>query len=394
MIKKENGFTLVELLITMALFVLIIAASSGVFTGLLTQFKQQSRIAESNIEGISGLEVLRQDIEHAGYGLPWDMNGASYQEAVFEPITPWVDRNFNDGPPDNPTRGTELANASNPPGGIRSGNGYGLNGSDVLVIKAINISNDSTAGKWTILKANPSFSNPYNPRQWSPSTENLDSNDNVIVVMPGTAGHERVLVTSGTSFSTKYSNVTSSPWPPTDVTETRIVYGIAGSNFASLRMPFNRADYYVRAPDALPQRCAPNTGILYKGVVNQDDGRLTEFPLIDCVADMQVTFWLDRDGDGDIDWPPSDNIFNFTAQQIREQVREVRVYIVAQEGQKDLNYDFSLGGTREFLIANEVLDTNSRTINFVNLKNAIGDPEYKYYRWRLYTLVVKTSNLR
>ena len=64
--KKEAGFTLIELLITMVVFVLVIAAGSQIFTGLLTQFKQQSKIAETNIEGTVGLEILKQDIGHAG----------------------------------------------------------------------------------------------------------------------------------------------------------------------------------------------------------------------------------------------------------------------------------------------------------------------------------------
>lgn len=388
MIKKEEGFTLIELLITMAVFVLIIAAASGVFTGLLTQFKQQSRLAETNIQGIVGLEILRQDIEHAGYGLPWDMNGALYQEAVNIDETPWDDSDFNDGPPDNPARGTETAEASNPPGGIRSGNGYGLNESDVLVIKAINISNDSTAGKWTTLKANPSFSDPYNPRQWTPTTENLTANDNVIVISPGTSGNERVLVTNGTSFSTKYSNLTSSPWKPSDVTETRLVYGVSDSDVTSLRMPFNRADYYVREPDNMPQRCAPNTGILYKATVNHSDGRLSEIPLLDCVADMQVIFGLDNDGDGDFEPSVStdgysNDISSLTAQQIRDQVREVRVYILAHEGQRDINYTYPNSSVTvgEFGMGS----------NF-NLASTIIE-NWQNYRWKIYTLTIKPKNL-
>jgi len=58
MIKREDGFTLVELMITMVVFVFFIAAASNVFTGLRTQFKQQIKLAETNIEGIGGLEIL------------------------------------------------------------------------------------------------------------------------------------------------------------------------------------------------------------------------------------------------------------------------------------------------------------------------------------------------
>jgi prepilin-type N-terminal cleavage/methylation domain-containing protein len=400
--SSEAGFTLVELLITMVIFVFFIAAASQVFTGLLTQFKQQSKIAETNIEGIIGLEILRQDIEHAGYGLPWNLNGASYSEAGVETATPWVDRDFNDGPPTNPARGTDPGDpASNPPGAIRSGNGYALNSSDVLVIKAINVARNNASEKWTHLFTGNTVT------KWNPARERLETSDRVIVLSPGTT---RTLVVNGGSFTTRY-NANTDPTPdglmdpafaPGDNTETRVVYGVtppANPVTTSLRMPFNRADYYVRRPTTMPQRCAKKigtdtgTGILYKATVNQADGLLNELPLFDCAADMQVDFWLDTDGDGRINWPPSDNISALTAQQIREQVKEVRVYILAHEGQKDINYDFSMGGTREFLSAIEVLDNNSRTINFVNLKTLIGNPEYKYYRWKVYTIVVKLMNL-
>jgi prepilin-type N-terminal cleavage/methylation domain-containing protein len=395
MIKRDDGFTLVELLITMVVFVFVISAASSVFTGLLTQFKQQSKIAETNIEGLVGLEVLRQDIATAGYGLPWNLNGVTYQEAVVVSVTPWVDRDFNDGPPDNPARGSEASGDSNPPGAIRSGNGYSINSSDVITIKAINIARNATCEKWTTLKANPSFTDVYNPRQWTPSTENLANNDKVIVVSVGTTSNPMVLMKNGTTFYTTYSNVVNAPWPPTDVSETRLVYGLTGSDVTTPRMPFNRADYYVRVPSSMPARCAPNTGILYKAVVSQVDGNLnnSELSLLDCVADMQVDFWLDTDGDGVINWPPSDDISALTAQQIRAQLKEVRVYIVAHEGQRDPNYDFSLDNTRTNFSATEVLNANSRTLNFVNLSTAIGNPAYKNYRWKLYTLVVKPDSL-
>ena len=107
-VRREAGFTLVELMITMVVFVLVIAAASQVFTSLLTQFKQQNKMAETHIEGAVGLGILRHDLEHAGFGLPWNMNGTAYTEAgiIATPVaTPWVDRDLNDGPPNNPDRG-------------------------------------------------------------------------------------------------------------------------------------------------------------------------------------------------------------------------------------------------------------------------------------------------
>ncbi len=81
--------------------------------------------------------------------------------------------------------------------------------------------------------------------------------------------------------------------------ETRIVYGVDPDT--DLRMPFNRADYFISNAN-VPQRCAPNTGVLEKVVVNQNGGGLTNFlPLLDCVADMQVVYRRDTNGDGTID---------------------------------------------------------------------------------------------
>ncbi len=391
MIKREAGFTLVELMITMVVFVFFIAAASQVFTGLLTQFKQQSKIAETNIEGIIGLEIMRQDLEQAGYGLPWNLNGASYQEVVAEPVTPWFDCDFNDGPPNNPARGTDVAGASNPPGAFRSGNGYGLNGSDVLVIKAINVARNDTCEKWTTLMASP-FTSPYNPREWTPATENLSPNDRVIVLRPGTTdANGRTLVVNVVNFSTTFSSITSSPWPPTDPAETRLVYGVADSNVVSLRMPFNRADFYVRRPTTnMPQRCAPsnNIGILYKGTVNHADGLLTELPLLDCVADMQVVYRRDTNGDGTIDNVTND-ISALTAQQIRDQIKEVRVYILAHEGQRDPNYTYPTNPVVLPAAPDPGAGAGS-TFNF----NTYGITNWQNYRWKVYTLVVAPNNLK
>ena len=88
MIRREEGFTLVELMITMVVFVLVIAAASSIFSSLLNQFKQQSKIIESNIEGVVGLEMMRVDVQQAGFGLPWfvDSNG----DGVIDSSDSWT----------------------------------------------------------------------------------------------------------------------------------------------------------------------------------------------------------------------------------------------------------------------------------------------------------------
>jgi prepilin-type N-terminal cleavage/methylation domain-containing protein len=395
-IKREQGFTIVELIITMAVFVLVMGAAGSILAGLLTQFKQQSKIAESSIEGIVGLEILRQDLEHAGYGLPWSVDVDGDGVATDWSLLPTYSEvqgtsSFNDGDPASPL--PLPAGVRRAPRAIYSDDNTGMNGSDFLVLKSMNVQRTNASEKWTMIKRAAAV--PFgadNPWTWTPASNNLEDTDRVIVL-----DTNRRLLVDGTSFYTTYASIKAgtAPWPPTDPSESyRLVYGLAPEAAGTPRMPFNRADYYISRPSTIPPRCAPQSGILYKATLQHSTGYFSELPLLDCVIDMQVDFLVDADGDGAIDWPPLDGLAGLTAEEIRNQVREIRVYIVAQEGQRDATYDFSLGGTREYLSVTETFGADSRTINFANLKTLIGDPEYKYYRWKTYSIVLTPDNLR
>jgi len=355
--QSEAGFTLVELMITMVIFVLAIAAASQIFTKLLTQFKQQSKIAETNIEGIVGLDLLRQDIEHAGMGLPWNMNGAAYNEAT--------DVTYNDAP-------------GNPPRAFI--NGIMADGSDYLVIKSSSAASLSAAGKSTHLTADG------NVRTWGLHTDDLNNTDQVIVISPGsTAANSRTLVVSGGSYYTSFNNV--SLYAPADDTDVRLVYGISPTG--AIQAPFNRSDYYLSAANPLsaiivPVRCATGTSVLVRATLNQGNGKLDETPILDCVADFQVVYDLDTDSNGTIDTPTND-ISALTAQQIRDQLKNVEVYILAHEGQKDTTFTFNnytAGGTSVRLGIGRDFDLST-----------LGDPDYFNYRWKVYTISVQTGNL-
>ena len=56
-------------MVVMAITVFVLAATSKVLVSLISTFKQQSKIAESSIESVVGLEVVRRDIQSAGFGL-------------------------------------------------------------------------------------------------------------------------------------------------------------------------------------------------------------------------------------------------------------------------------------------------------------------------------------
>ena len=401
-ITGQSGFSLVELIITMTVFVMAIAAASSIFVPMLTQFKQQSKVAESQVERLVGLDIMRRDIEQAGFGLPWVIPaGVTYLEADVEPETPWVDRDYNDGPPTNPTRTsptgvvTEPGGASNPPAAMRSGNNVALNNSDVLVIKSTSVATNDAASKWTYVGL-AGGGNIVNA--WGSSVDDLNNNERVIVIIPLRGEHnQRILVNSGGNFSVQFNDAgLPAAFAPSTDRDVFLVYGVDPDT--DLRMPFNRADYYVRRPTGpgeMPPRCAQSTGVLYKGVVNQADGLYTEIRLVECVADMQVLYGWDEDEDDDFEpWAAGstdayrENINDQESFEVRERLKEVRVYILAHEGHRDAGYNFSgfNGACSHCMVVGEFGMGSDFDLAVI--------PDDQDYRWKVYTVIVKPANLR
>lgn len=366
--RINAGFTLVEMMIVIAIFGFVLAGTTQMFVSMLSSQRQQSKLAETNIEGIIGLELLRQDLERAGYGLPW-AGLPTYAEPAANPAS--------------------LVNEvlSAPPRGILSADNGGWNGTDYLAIKAISVATNDACSKWTFLALDGAGT--PTTTTWtatgSSANDNLAATDRVIVLSPGslTSAGARTLVTSADgNFSKQFTNVAdfaSSSSNP----ETRLVYGVDSDT--DLRRPFNRADYYVSQPTSgMPRRCATGTGILYKAVLNQSDDSLgVGMPLLDCVADLQVIYRTDPGATGAAtNW--TEDITTLTADQIRAQVKEVRVFILAHEGQRDTSFNYPtttihVGDTTPSLGRDFDLSANITS--------------WQNYRWKIYTLVVRPDNL-
>ena len=416
MIRRENGFTIVELMITMVIFVLAIAAAAQIFAGLLTQFKQQTKIAESNIESVIGLELMRSDIEQAGFGLPWSLGPntvtnnqiVSYTEAIDDPFTAWDDRKYNDN--------------NNPPTAIMADDPTGtLNNSDILVIKATNVATNTASSRWTYIYAGAGV-----PKTWGSAQEDLQDSDLVTVMTPqrqlsngnGTGGSYARPGTNGTVSGLTFANVKADGNYKPFVAGTNLIYGIApGGAGQYITMPFNRADYYIRRPAAIPARCEPTTGVLYKGTIIHSSGDHLELPLLDCVLDMKVVIYSDEQRPAAQAAPvphvtvaPPLNVpipqplhlpsYPDIASAIRDQVKEVRVYIVAQEGQMDTSYTYTnpnpnacAGYTGSVPISNLVCISDIDYAGNALLVAAVPVPNV-HYRWKLYTLVTTTYNLQ
>jgi len=372
-VVNSRGFSIVELLIVMVIFVTVMMITSDAFKTIVHSTARQSKSLETQISGIVGLEVLRADLEQAGFGLPWSFQNtlSGYQEAAIT--------TYNDATADVPRA-------------IVSGPNKDLfgsyTGSKYISIKSTVIANNESAKKWT----NVSFANGTKTRkEWGDPNRDLADNDKVIVVKNSltTTPPTRELMVNGTTgtFFATFGTYTTLTVTARDG-ETYQVYGIAPENITSLRMPFNRADYYLGIPSPasdLPASCAPNTGVLYKATINHGNGARNPMPLLDCVADLQIVYGLDTSGSGSIN--DYTTVAPGTAAEQRAQIKELRVYLLVQDGSRDTLYNFP----SQVFDVGETLN-GSFTGRRFNLPAVIGN-DYKYYRWKLYTIVVRPKNL-
>ncbi|TFH31931.1 MAG: prepilin-type N-terminal cleavage/methylation domain-containing protein [Deltaproteobacteria bacterium] len=356
--RRNAAFTLVELMIALAIVMIVLYAAISFFIVSVRQYKVQTKITETNLEGILGLELLRQDLENLGYGLPWN-NLGNYTEKTGNGST------LNDGSTIAPRAVLSI-----------DGPTFTVNNSDYLVIKSASVGMSDAARKWTTL------TQADLTRDWNPPSENLVNTDYVIVLAVGATDANRRSLVNETSPYTLYSGVTSAAFLPVDPYSANIVYGI--DTVMPVR-PFNRADYYIdNTPGTVPLRCAPITGVLVKAVIAHDAaGNPDLLPLMDCVADMQVIYgYKNNPDDNNVLWDPDlATLFPSgptAAADIRSKLVEVHVHILAQEGQRDDSY---------------TTPSDTIVVGSHGMGRNFGVSGYRNYRWKQYSIVVKPRNL-
>ena len=377
MIKRENGFSLIEMMIAVGIVSIILASAVTFFTLSVKQYKTQTKITASGLEGIIGLEMLRRDLENIGFGLPWNNVSFPYIE-ISSGQAELLARNDSGNPP---RAIVGIDNAT-----------FTVNRSDYFAIKSLKVGIHPAAGKWTHLN--------YwgNKRIWTPPSENLDNTDWVIVLkVGGTEANRRSLIRP--NIYIRYDGVGGNimDYTPEDSFSMNVMYGLGGD---IPTRPFNRADYFIAnaANNGIdvPLRCAPGTGVLVKGILphNLLGGAMTLLPLLDCVADMEVVYGIDTNGDRMIDtWGDWNSTLGtipagpMAAALIRERLMEVRVSILAHEGQRDDSFMYADNAVFVGTIAEMppgVQRSFGRHYDVSTQKN---------YRWKVYNLAVQPLSL-
>jgi type II secretory pathway pseudopilin PulG len=406
--NRQRGMTMVELLVSVAIVMVVIGAATTAYLKLLRTYKTQGKLAESYMANLTGLELLRYDIEMAGFGLPISLTaGATYSEATDDSVPYYNPATLNDSP-------------SNPPRALTHLNNSGANGSDVLTIKssAANLLNNPASKKWSLI-TNPTGSNPT-VKMWGAialdPVMDFTTGDRFIVldnngVLQPAAGQWVCYTFNASAPNTGYyANavpVTSNASTPSNQ-NVYYIYGL--DNYGTGHsMPFNRVDYYLdKIATDFPSSCAGSTYTLYRSTIDQTTGHLDKAPLIDCVRDFQVAFGLATNLDGVVNsWVQT--LGTMTAAQIQQQVREVRVFLLFQEGLGDTGKSpgFRFSGTLNLGdqdIAKSLDSSYQSTNTFQQLSSSAlpGNPQLSsftpsgadlQYRWKVLEMAIKPMNL-
>ncbi len=376
--QNDSAFSLIELLIYLAIVGILMGLVLSSFTLTVRRTAQQSGIAETKIETGIGLDLLRVDLENAGFGLPWDFQATPVP--YFEPAL------MNDNP--NVPRAIISRDLDISTNGIN-------NGSDRLVIRATNAIRGVSGQEWGYVGRLADHTVDVQ----SMSADAFTNTDAVIVIQPESSpdNYRRLVMEGGTYIKNPTPadlDKLAPPATPNDPDGVRyLVYGLNDSK-AIIRRPFNRTDYYiVNTAAVVPSHCAPGTGVLEKATLNQADDNFSFMPIVDCVADFQVVYHLDTDGDGGWDSPPveANGLNGLSADQIRDQIKEVRCYILTHEGGLDQSYTYpnttinvgEMAADGVTLLAGRNLD----------LSATIGG-NWANYRWKVVSMTVVPKNLK
>ena len=387
LLTTRHGFTLIEIIIVMALFLTVLTVAAQTFHTVTTLSLKYSKSEESNMEGIIGLEIMRHDLEQMGFGLFWGyLPGSTIHYNELQDATSTT----NDAPANVPRAFVGLDNSA-------------AFSSDLIGVKGTTVGGSKASQRWTYLpfhnmSSSPSWSS--RPVRWP--SNNLTSGDRVIVVRHNfndQADDHLLLSTTGTDFATMTTgDETTNPYLPVKDQQISMVYGIDQSS-VTLRMPFNRTDFFITT-DTVPQFCAERTGVLSKAVVSHANGAYDYIPLLDCVADMQVVLgWDSSDGgragsisaysnvDGSVvaGGASSTDVQGWMASPvgIREHLKMVKVYILAQEGRKDPGY---LYPATTMVVGNASSGETSLASLYTFTTAQL------QYHWRVYRVIVRPKN--
>lgn len=356
---SQDGVTLVELLVTVSIFSILM---TGIFSAYFSQLKHSTReyeVAESDIELAISKRILEQDLQMAGYGLA-------------DAYPPGID-----------------------PKPVVFTNDAGTSSSDALILKGTALGQlDRVSQGWSFVdKPNASYPTKPNLKDWGDPREKIEADDRVILIEPSS---KALLTDAGGKWLFKYIEVSGVPdivnlsGTSFSTNEGTLVYGLysstksANDTVTTVR-PYYSVHYYLGATGDSLDSCAPGTSSLLRAESVVNEAPTGGDPLLACVLNFQVALGLDTDVNGMVDnWDGDNSIVgatNFTRDNMNDQLKRIKVYMLVQDGDRDSSYTYPLSTIR----IGEGTDIG---------RDVTLTAEQRKYRWRLVSLSIQPRNVR
>jgi len=296
----RRGVTIVEILVVIFVFMVIIAAIYAGFISLFRNYIKESSSTNIEMGAQVALDVLRQDVEHAGYGLALD----------------------------EPSRPVEVEEDSS---------GYRL-----YIRSTYNVTNDQTRG-WALIRCRKGDS----PVKEAPP-EDLPSDK--IVYLDSSSKAVENPETGIDYFDVKDLCPASGyllAYPVPEVDGTPVC----------TKQVCAEISYYLASTTSENPIC-PDLQSL-KRQVRWNTGRGSTIPVLDCVADFQVRYnW-----NGKLVDPAKDaTVKGATPEEIRENLKMVNLYFLVRLGKYDPDYTFT--GSTEIDGVKLRLPSDSKSLHY------------------------------
>ncbi len=375
---ERRGFTLIELIIAMGIFATVIVGLYSVFDKQLRYQVKEYRLAESEMELGIAKSLIERDLIMAGYGIMDDYSTCP----TPSPVSAVTATDGGSGNPDILTlRGTAL----------------GIGSRATQEWAAVATGTTGTAA----------FSVSVDDR------ENLKTGDRIIITNPsgGTYGKTKTLRTQGSYWLYSYVSPTSKPVSvPSGTTFPSIepgivLYAMNVSGETEASVPYYTVRYYLgsTASSTNPSYCAPQTGSLLRAESRTSTNPTGGDPVISCVLDFQVALGL-TDSAASFDpylaknypinrWDNGTTAASYTPNDLNQRLKQIRVYILVQEGNKDSTYTYvnpdPNATAPDKIRVGELNLVGGATGRDFQLTSA-----QRQYRWRVLTIIVTPRNIR
>lgn len=363
----QNGTTLTELIIALAIFSVVMAGVYSAYTAYVGHATREYKLAQSDIEILIARNLIERDIMMAGYGLADDYSGLIFNP---EPMPLGGTDSIAPGSTVNPIGGTYPTT--------------GLAGADSLYMMgtALGIYSRASQG-WSYLKN----VTPFEFRVWGDAREDIQVNDRVIYIEPNT----KAIITDGIAWRFVYP---ATPGFSGNEGKGALLYGLSRPPLGSgseMPRPYYVVQYRLGGAAAdMPKTCARGTRSLQR--VEMSHGASIE-PLLACVRDVQVAFGIDTSSpeDGTIDVWDNGGILasSYDYGTLKRRMKQVRLFILVQNGNRDA----------DFLYVNPENPSNPDRIRVGDMNLGIGrdislTAEQRKYRWRLISVSMTPRNLK